>query len=119
MTINFHKIKDFGLDKQKRIAKLIDERVALLVGKKCSTYIESISFCADLKDCRNGETNLLIGERALIKFNPLYMHPVSIHICLSERILFGILVPGRGQAEFDELLLEIRNALCEYVSSIK
>lgn len=116
MTVCFRRIKDFAHDKEERIAKLVAQRITLLVGKKCSSYIDSVSFCANLEGWENAETNILIEGRALIRFNLPDTQLVSANICLSEKMLFDILTPGPGQVEFDELFLRIRDVLCKKVS---
>lgn len=116
MTVCFQRIKDFVGDKQEQIAKLVAQRVTLLVGKKYSLYIDSVSFCTNLENCKNAETDTLIEGKALIRYNFPDRQQVSAIICLSEKMLLDILTPGPGQAEFDELFLRIRNVLFKKVS---
>lgn len=111
MTVCFCGIEAVTLDKQERIAKLVDERITLLIGKKYSLYVGRISFCRYFENRENSKTDILIGRQALIQFDSLDTQRTLVHIHLNEQMLLGILTPGRGQAEFDELFLLVRNEL--------
>lgn len=115
MTVHFCGVKAVTLDKQERIAKLVDERVTLLIGKKYSSYVNKISFCKNFENCENSKTTVLIGKQALIQFNSLDTQWALVHVHLNEQMLLGLLTPGRGQAEFDELFLLVQNELDKHI----
>lgn len=116
MTIYFCGTRDFGDVKQEKIAELISARVDLLISKKYSSHIDSISFHTDLNDWKKNETNFWVDGQALIELNTLNKRPVSICIHLSEELLLNTLIPGSGQSRFDELFLRIRNVLCQSIN---
>ena len=115
MTVCFCGIEAIALDKQERVAKLVDERVTLLIGKKYSSYVNRISFCKNFENCEDSETDILIGKQALIQFNSLDTQRAFVHVHLNEQMLLGLLTPGQGQAEFDELFLLVRNELDKHI----
>lgn len=115
MTVCFCGVKSAGLGKKEEIAELIGARVTLLIGKKYSSYIDSISFCTDLGDWAEDKTSVSIDGQSLAELNTLNKKPASICIRLREELLLNALIPGGGQSQFDELFLKIRDLLCKKI----
>jgi hypothetical protein len=98
--------------KKERISDLLSERVSLLIGNRIFQKIECLSFCKK-EDIPSRATNVYVlsNERCAIINTAKTTDAKVYRLILDKEVLFSMLKPGEGQAYFDNLILEMKEAI--------
>jgi hypothetical protein len=113
LIVNYSFSCSWNSEKKGRISHLLSERILLLLGVKIFEKISSINFCEKewIKDKLSENKCLLSDDRLVALHITEASHKKTYEIWLVNDILFAMLTPGEGQSHFDNLILELKNAI--------
>jgi hypothetical protein len=99
--------------KKERISQLLSERILLLTGIRVFEKIGSINFCEkEWIEDKLSENSCLLSDDRLAVLNILEdLYKKTYELTLEKDILLSMLTPGVGQSHFDNLILELKNAI--------
>lgn len=99
--------------KKERISNLISERVLLLIGPKVFEKIISLRFCVKewIEDNPSDNSYKLSDARLASLRITEDSSTETYELVFEKGILLSMLTPGAGQSYFDNLILELRNAI--------
>jgi hypothetical protein len=103
----------WDIHKKERISHLLLERIFLLAGSGLMEKIVSINFCDKdyIKEELTGNGLLLFDENYAALHFVESSNKKTYNLVLEKDILLSMLTPGAGQSFFDNLILDIKNAI--------
>ena len=89
------------------------ERILLLTGIRIFEKIGSINFCEkELNEDKLSENSCLLSDDRLAALHITEASYIKTYeLVLEKDILLSMLTPGVGQSHFDNLILELKNAI--------
>jgi len=105
----------WNTQKKERITKLLKERLSLLVGNWMLEKIDEINFCEREKiEDQMSEKYYITNEKYSLLQNNKNSSKNNYRLLIDKDILLSILIPGNGQANFDNLIIKLLNKLNSY-----
>lgn len=113
MVISYNFNCSWNSQKQEHISHLLSERILLLTGNSIFEKIGVINFCEkELLEDKLSENSCLLSNNRIAVFNiTVTSHSKKYDLLLEKDILLSMLSPGPGQSYFDNLILELKNAI--------
>ena len=92
---------------------MLSERILLLTGNRIFEKIGSINFGDKewLEDKLSGNCCLLSYDRLAALFITEDLYIKTYELVIEKDILLSMLTPGAGQSHFDNLILELKDAI--------